>query len=318
VTQSLSIVIPLFNEAEVLPLLLERVEGVLPSLPPQTEVVVVDDGSSDGTRAGLETAAETRPWLKLIFLSRNFGHQMAITAGMQFASGDLVAIIDGDLQDPPELIVDLVREIEKGNDVVYAVRRTRQGSVAKRIAYWAYYRIAARLIRLNIPLDSGDFCIARRNVIDTINSLPERHRYIRGLRSWVGFKQTEFEYDRKERAAGRPKYTLKKLVLLALDGIFTMTEIPLRLATLTGFVISLSSFAYGALLIAWRLFTDEPLAGFATLGAAIFFLGGLQLIFLGMIGEYIARIHNEVKGRPPFVIMKQVNFAGAKDAPEAS
>tara|TARA_R110000823_G_scaffold315475_1_gene447759 strand:+ start:15490 stop:16446 length:957 start_codon:yes stop_codon:yes gene_type:complete len=318
VAQSLSIVIPLFNEAEVLPLLIERLEGVLPALPAQTEILIVDDGSSDGTRAALESAAATRAWLKLIFLSRNFGHQMALTAGMQYATGDLVAIIDGDLQDPPELIPDLVREIEKGNDVVYAVRRTRQGSVVKRVAYWAYYRIAAKLTRLNIPLDSGDFCIARRTVIDTINSLPERHRYIRGLRSWVGFRQSELEYDRKERAAGYSKYTLRKLMLLALDGIFTMTELPLRLATVTGIVVSLSSFAYGMSLVVWRLLTDEPLAGFATLGASIFFLGGLQLIFLGVIGEYIARIHDEVKGRPHFVIMKQVNFADANDIIEAS
>ena len=216
------------------------------------------------------------------------------------------------MQDPPELIADLVREVEKDNDVVFAVRRTRQGSIAKRIAYWAYYRIAAKLTRLNIPLDSGDFCIARRHVIDTINSFPERHRYIRGLRSWVGFKQSKIEYDREERAAGRPKYTLKKLVSLALDGIFTMTEIPLRFATFAGIIISLSSFTYGTSLIVWRLLTDEQLAGFATLGASIFFLGGLQLIFLGVIGEYIARIHNEVKGRPHFIIKKQVNFALAK------
>lgn len=298
----LSLVIPLFNEEEVFPELIRRLRGVLDTLPFEAEVVLVDDGSRDGTPdlVGRQCREDSR--FKGIVLSRNFGHQLALTAGLQHASGNAVAVLDGDLQDPPEVLLDFYHKLKEGYDVVYAVRQKRKEHLFKRAAYAGFYRLLRRLSTIPIPLDSGDFCMMTGRVVRLMNSFPERRRFVRGLRSWIGFRQVGVPYERDARNLGHSKYTLRKLMALALDGIFTFSEKPLRWASYTGGVVSFLSFAWAVRTVIWRLFTDENLPGFATVAAGMFFLGGVQLLSIGILGEYIGRIHNEVKGRPLYIV----------------
>lgn len=306
----LSLVIPLYNESEVLPQLLARLDAALPKLAAGTEVILVDDGSGDGTPELIDRACRERPWCRGVMLSRNFGHQIAVTAGMQHARGRAVAILDGDLQDPPEVVAEFHAKLKEGYDVVYAVRRKRKEGILKRGAYALFYRLMRALSTIPIPLDSGDFCVMSRRVVDRINAMPERHRFVRGLRSWVGYRQTGHEYPRSARAAGESKYSFAKLLKLAFDGIFTFSEAPLQWSMQFGFLVSAVSFAWGAYIVLWRLFVPgaTSLPGWATLTVGMFFLGGVQLFSIGILGEYVGRIHNEVKGRPLFIVERTVNF----------
>lgn len=306
----LSLVIPFFNEREVFPELMLRLEATVVRLGLTAEVVLIDDGSLDGTAELIEQACRAHAWCRGVLLSRNFGHQIAVTAGMRHARGETVAIMDGDLQDPPEIIAAFHAKLKEGYDVVYAVRRERKENLLKRAAYAAFYRLLHRLATVPIPLDSGDFCLISGRVARLMNRMPERHRFIRGLRSWSGFRQIGYEYQRAAREKGRSKYTLSKLLTLALDGIFTFSEEPLRWSMRAGAAIALGSFVWGSYIVYWRLFSGAGAAipGWATLTAGMFFLGGVQLISIGIVGEYIGRIHNEVKGRPLYVVDRLFGF----------
>jgi glycosyltransferase involved in cell wall biosynthesis len=312
----LSLVIPLLNEEEVFPQLIVRINTLLARLNLRSEVVLVDDGSTDHTPLLIKDTCATHPAYRGIILSRNFGHQLAVSAGMAHARGDAVAILDGDLQDPPEVIAEFYARLQEGFDVVYAVRRDRQESILKRFAYAAFYRLMRRLAAIPIPLDSGDFCLMSRRVVDQINALGERHRFVRGLRSWVGFRQVAHPYPRAARQAGQSKYSFSKLIKLALDGIFTFSEKPLQWSMQCGALIALASIGYAVYIVVWRLITQRPVEGFATLAAGMFFLGGIQLISIGILGEYIGRIHNEVKARPLYVIDAVYDGNETKGSPQ--
>jgi glycosyltransferase involved in cell wall biosynthesis len=304
----LSVIIPCYNEGEVLPLLRQRLIASLDQLGLSWEAIFVDDGSSDGTLLQLTAMHWEEPSFKVVSLSRNFGHQVAIAAGLEHASGDAVAIMDADLQDPPELLQECLEKLWSGYDVVYAVRRNRKENWAKRTAYALFYRVLELLSDVSIPLDSGDFCVMSRRVADVLRSMPERDAFLRGLRAWVGFRQTGIEYERKPRVAGRTKYSVSKLVRLAMDGIFSFSVFPLRLAIFMGLVtVSLSVF-WATLHLVWRFGGFElmghkasQLPGWTTLMCGMFFLGGVQLLILGCIGEYIGRIFREMKQRPRWI-----------------
>jgi len=304
----ISIVVPLYNEAGNVAPLLDRIGGVIDRLRSEYdfEVVLVNDGSTDGTAAAIRAEMERRRRLVLVSLSRNFGHQLAATAGLEIAAGDAVVLMDGDLQDPPELIEAFVRKWRQGYDVVYAVRRTRQGeSRFKLITARAFYRVIKRLTKIAIPLDTGDFRLMSRRVVDALRRSPERHRFLRGMVSWVGFNQTAIEYDRDVRYAGTTKYPLGKMIRFAMDGITSFSDIPLRFASYFGFTVSAIAFVYAIVVIAFKLFSLRPPAytpGWASTIVAVLFLGGVQLMSLGILGEYLGRVYDEVKGRPLYLI----------------
>jgi polyisoprenyl-phosphate glycosyltransferase len=304
----LSVVVPLYNEAGNVAALLERIGAVLERLRPDydSEIVLVNDGSTDGTAAAVRSAMERQRHVVLVNLSRNFGHQLAATAGIELAAGDAVVLMDGDLQDPPELVEAFVRKWRQGYDVVYAVRRTRQGESAFKIfTARAFYRIIKRLTKIEIPLDAGDFRLMSRRVVDALRRSPERHRFLRGMVSWVGFNQTAIEYDRDVRHAGTTKYPLTKMIRFAMDGITSFSDIPLRFASYLGFAVSAIAFVYALVIIGFKLFSLKPPAytpGWASTIVAVLFLGGVQLMSLGILGEYLGRVYDEVKGRPLYLI----------------
>lgn len=298
----LSLVVPLFNEESMIQPLVDRLHGAFEALGSTYEVILVNDGSTDDTALLIDQVAHKNPWFIGVHLSRNFGHQAAVSAGLETASGEYVGIIDGDLQDPPELIPEFLLKAQEGYDVVYAIRKNRKEGVLLRMAYAAFYRCLKFLSPISIPLDSGDFCLMSRKVVNLLNSMPERRRFIRGLRSFVGFSQTGIQYDRDSRSAGIPKYTFKKLIALAADGIFSFSSRPLKLATLLGALSVIAAVLYTIRTILWRFFSDDQLPGFATLVIIILYFGSVQLFCIGILGEYIARIYDEVKGRPGYVI----------------
>ena len=298
-----SIVVPIYNEESVLPLLVSRLHSLIEvNKNLRFEIILVNDGSRDKSKFLINEACQNSPFIGIHF-SRNFGHQAAVTAGLMHATGDYIAVIDGDLQDPPELIPEMVLKMyETEVDVIYGVRTHRKENLIKRSSYFLFYRLLSFITPLEIPLDSGDFGVMSRRVVDIINSIPEHHRFIRGLRAYCGFKQIPFTYKRDIRGGGESKYNLGRLLKLALDGIFTFSEVPLKMATLLGFIIAAFATVYGSILLIWRIVSDQKLAGFATLSIGMFFLGGIQLFCIGILGEYVGRIHNQVKGRPSFII----------------
>ncbi|PID56439.1 glycosyltransferase [candidate division KSB3 bacterium] len=300
----ISLVFPVYNEEEVLPLLYERVRRTLETLEYEVEVILINDGSQDNSLQLIQTFHEEDPRFKAIDFARNFGHQVAITAGIDFASGDAVLLLDADLQDPPELLPQFLAKWEEGYQVVYAVRKTRQEHIAKRAAYASFYRILQQISNIPIPLDSGDFCLMDRRVIDILKAMPERNRFVRGLRSWTGFRQIGLEYDRETRQAGDVKYTMTRLFKLALDGIFSFSYVPLKIVSYAGFTISLISFLGILIYLHKKLFIGGEPQGFPTLVVLVLFMGGIQLISLGIIGEYIGRIYDEVKQRPIYIVKK--------------
>jgi glycosyltransferase involved in cell wall biosynthesis len=300
----LSVVIPIYNEQATLSELYQRLTHVLSENPAELayEIVFVNDGSTDGSVQILrELHADDRA-VKVVNLSRNFGHQAALTAGLDYAKGDAVICMDGDVQDPPEIIPTLVARWRDGNDVVYAVRKLRKEGFVKRGCYTAFYRLLRRLSMVSIPLDAGDFALMDRRVVDCLKALPERSRFIRGLRSWVGFRQTGVEYEREKRFAGVPKYTWSKLVHLAVNGLLSFSALPLRMATAVGFMVSFCSLLGIIVALYLKLFTDLAIPGWAATVIPILVLGGIQLLSIGILGEYIAQIYDEVKQRPLYVV----------------
>ena len=272
------------------------------------ELVVVDDGSSDGTAGILAELAAADERVKVISLSRNFGHQAAITAGLEHAVGDAVAMIDADLQDPPELIVDMVQRWRDGADVVYAVRESREGETRMKL-YTAhvFYRIMARLAKLDLPVDSGDFRLMDRRALDALLAMPERSRFLRGMTVWIGFTQTAVTYQRAARAAGETKFTLRKMLRFSFDAISSFSYFPLQMATLIGFAISAFAFLAIPLTIIAR-YSDLFVPGISSTLVVILLLGGIQLMTLGVIGEYVGRIYDEVKRRPLYVVRETTNI----------
>ena len=304
-----SVIVPVLDERENVEALAKRVEATLVSLDVSFELLFVDDGSSDGTVELLAEMAARDPRIKVIYLSRNFGHQAALSAGIEHARGDAVMILDADLQDPPEVLAEFIAQWRAGYQVVYGVRRDRKESLWKRTGYFVFYRMLAWLTDGRTPLDSGDFCLMDRCVVDELRKLPEVGRYLRGLRSWAGWKQTGIPYSRAARAAGTPKYTLRKLFHLAAEGFVSSSVRPLRVATKIGFIVALLSVTAALVYLAlWLAGLGVWPPGFATLVLLIMFLFGLQFVLIGILGEYIGSIHLEVKGRPPYLIAKKLGF----------
>ncbi|MEB3237864.1 MAG: glycosyltransferase family 2 protein [Candidatus Sericytochromatia bacterium] len=303
-----SVVAPCYDEEEGLPALRARLTDVLDRLGSPWELILVDDGSRDGTLDLMRAFASEDPRIKAVGLSRNFGHQVAATAGLDHATGDAIILIDADLQDPPELIPQMLELWREGWDVVYAQRRTRVGETAfKRWTAQAFYRILRSLTQVHIPLDTGDFRLMDRKVVDALHQLPERHRFLRGLVSWVGFRQTGLVFDRAERFAGSTKYPLRKMLAFALDGITGFSFLPLQVASWLGVWVSVMAF-FSICWVLWEtLVRHGTVPGWASLMVAILFLGGVQLLTIGLIGEYIGRILDEVRQRPLYLVREQHN-----------
>jgi polyisoprenyl-phosphate glycosyltransferase len=302
-----SFVIPLYNESEVLPKLVERINKLIDTLPMSVEVVLVDDGSRDNTADLIQQLSLTDKRYHAVLLARNYGHQLALSAGLSSARGtEAIMVIDGDLQDPPELLPDFYDLYKKGYDVVYAVRKKRKEGFLKKMAYHAFYRILKSISYIDIPLDSGDFSLISRRVVDVLNKMPEESRYIRGMRTWIGFKQIGFEYERDSRAAGDSKYSFKKLLKLAHNGIFNFSEFPIKLITNLGLFAILVSLVYLVNTLVQKYIYHNVPQGFTALLFAIILFSGVQLISLGIIGEYVLRIFFQVKGRPLYIIKKKI------------
>ena len=297
----LSIVIPVLNEEENLTTLHSRLTDTLTEQGLDYEIVLVDDGSQDQSPALLRRMEEADPRVFVVEFARNFGHQVAISAGLEHCRGRVVCIMDADLQDPPEVLHKFLAKWQEGWEVVYAIRTARKEWWGKRLAYASFYRLLQRVANIKIPLDAGDFCVMDRKVVDLLVRMPERNRFVRGIRSWVGFKQIGVPYERQARHAGSPKYTFRKLVYLALDGLISFSHMPLRIITVMGFTVSLLSFLVALFYLVKKFTFGIGVAGFTTLVVSIFFLAGIQLITIGVIGEYIGRISDEVKRRPLYV-----------------
>ena len=305
----LSVVVPWYNEEEVIPITHNRLIFVLEEITPQFELIYIDDGSQDETPNHLRQLQQHDQRVKVVFLSRNFGHQMAITAGLDHVSGDAVVLIDADLQDPPEVIKEMVNRWYEGYDVVYGVRTDRQGETPFKL--WsakAFYRMMNRLSDVPIPLDTGDFRLMDRRVVEALKIMPERDRFLRGMVSWVGFRQVAVSYQRSPRIAGVSKYPLFKMIRFAADGILSFSLVPLRIAIWVGLLTVALSFLGILYALFVRLFTLSWVPGWTISFIAILFIGGIHLIFLGVIGEYIGRIYREDKRRPLYLVRESLGF----------
>jgi glycosyltransferase involved in cell wall biosynthesis len=300
-----SVVIPIFNEEENITSLHTRLTATLGPIGLRYEIVFVDDGSRDDSVSLLRALAGD-PHVLVVELARNFGHQIAISAGLDHARGDGVIIMDADLQDPPEVLPLFIDKWREGHDVVYAIRAQRKEHWLKRTAYAAFYRLLQRVANIEIPLDAGDFCIMDRRVVDLLVGMPERNRFVRGIRSWIGLDQVGLAYERQARHAGKPKFTFTRLVYLALDGLVSFSYIPLRMITMLGLAVSFVSIVLALFYAIKKLTVGLNPPGFATLIVAIFFLAGMQLITIGVIGEYVGRIFEEVKQRPLYIVRNLV------------
>ena len=307
----LSVAAPVYNEVETLPELVRRLDLVLDALPGAPhEIVIVDDGSTDGTRELLLADLQSRHRLVVVALSRNFGHQAALSAALDHVSGDAVVLMDGDLQDAPEEIPAFVARFHEGYDVVYARRSSRKEGLLHRAAYAFAYRLIAGLSSVRLPLDAGDFGLMSRRVVDQIRDAPERQRYLRGLRAWVGFRQIGVPVHRAERVAGRSKYSWSRLLGLAFDGLFSFSVAPLRAAAILGLVAITLSTLFAAYSIIVRLLLDRVPQGFTALIVVMTFLSGMNLLFLGLVGEYLGRVYEEVKRRPLYVADRVLRRSG--------
>jgi len=300
---TLSVVVPAYNEQEVLPAFHDRLIKALEGLPYSLEVVYVNDGSTDNTLQIMENLYSKDGHVALVDLSRNFGKEIALSAGLHKATGDAVVVIDADLQDPPELIPELVNEWNNGFDVVYARRSQRKGETwIKKITAACFYRIMQKVSRVKIPKDTGDFRLMSRRAVDALNTLTEQHRFMKGLFAWIGYKQKAVYYDRDQRFAGKTKWNYWKLWNFALDGITSFTTAPLKFSTYIGFATASLSFFYGIFMLVRTLIYGNPVAGYPSLIVIILFLGGVQLMSIGIVGEYIGRIFNETKQRPLYFL----------------
>jgi polyisoprenyl-phosphate glycosyltransferase len=309
--QTLSIIVPAYNEQAVLPEFFDRLRAALASVPCVAEILFVDDGSQDGTAAILERFAEGDSRVRVLRLTRNFGHQAALCAGLDHCTGDAAVLIDADLQDPPELIGSFYTKWREGHDVVFGLRRRIEEGYLKRIVYHSFYELLHALANIDIPLDTGDFSLMDRRVVDGLRALPERTRFLRGLRSWIGFRQTGIEYSRNARVSGQSKYSVAKLFKLAFDGIVSFSTAPLKLALVLGLLVSVGGFGLILLLVYLRLMRSFDLPGWTSLMVVVLFLGGIQLITIGIVGEYVARIYEEVKARPLYLVARRIGFSAA-------
>jgi dolichol-phosphate mannosyltransferase len=301
------VAIPLYNESEGFPELLRRLTDVLDAIPGGPhEMVFVDDGSADGTFERVAAAAAADRRIVGVSLSRNFGHQAALSAALDHATGDVVVVMDGDLQDPPEAIPTLIAEYQKGFDVVYVRRTARKEGLLLRASYYLFYRMIAILSNVELPLDAGDFGLLSRRVVEEVKAIPERHRYLRGLRSWVGFRQTGVAVERAARAAGKSSYTPAKLLRLAFDGIFAFSMAPLRAAALLGLAAIAGSLIFAAYAVYVKFVLGRSPVGFTALILVLTFFSGVQLLSLGVIGEYLGRVYEETKGRPRYIVDRKV------------
>ncbi len=299
----ISIIVPLYNEESVVSELFRRLDDLISTSKRKIEVILVNDGSKDATAELIKAKSQTDANYVSILLSRNFGHQIAVSAGMQFVNASkAVMIIDGDLQDPPELLESFASRIDEGYEVVYAIRKKRKEGPSKKLLYWLYYRILRKLSDIQIPVDSGDFCMISRRVNDVIKEMPERSRFVRGIRTWVGFKQIGVEYEREKRFAGEPKYDFKALFKLAYDGIFNFSFVPLKMITRLGLYTILISGIYFSYVLYSKFIGNSVPSGFTSLIAVISLFSGVQMMSLGIIGEYLARIYFQVKERPLFLV----------------
>ncbi len=306
-----SLVIPVFNEKPGLPFLFSKLTSLLNSWASryEFEVILVNDGSRDGSREVLNSLAKQDDRFKVLHFSRNFGHQVAISAGMQWASGQTVTVMDADLQDPPELIEKMLEKWQQGFEVVYAVRRQREGET--RFKLWTakvFYRLIQRITNVEIPVDTGDFRLMDRKVVDAFNSLSERHRFVRGLVSWLGFRQTGILYDRASREHGETHYPFRKMYKFAIDGVTSFSMLPLQVATYVGTGSALVAFLGIVWSVYLKLFTDKTVQGWSSLMVVVLFLGGIQLLALGLIGEYLGRMFDEIKQRPLYLVSETVGF----------
>lgn len=310
-----SLVIPVFNEEAVLPLLLRRVDQLLDALDGPAEAIFVDDGSRDCSPIVLEAKAKDDPRYRFIGLSRNFGHQIAITAGMDAATGDAVIVMDADLQDPPEVVLDLVAKWKEGFQIVYAQRISREGESAfKRWTADAFYRLLSRVANVDIPRNVGDFRLVDRRALDAFKSMRERDRFVRGMFGWMGFRQTAVPFHRQERAAGTTKYPLWKMMRLASDGIVGFSDAPLRAALWVGMAVSLAALAYGLYVVGLWFHQSHLVAGWASTVVIVSFLCGINMLMTGIVGLYIGRIHAEVKNRPLYLVDRLTGFERALEA----
>jgi len=310
VSPKYSFIIPIYNEEETIAELYRRVSAVMDELDGFVELILVNDGSRDRSLAMMRELHQQDKRICYLSLARNFGHQVAVTAGLNFARGQAIVVLDADLQDPPELIPKLVQHWQQGFDVVYAQRlqRHREGWF-KRFTAYLFYRVLKTLADVDIPTDTGDFCLMDRQVVNVLNSMPERNRYIRGLRSWIGFRQTAVLFERDPRFAGPAKYTFRKSLGLAINGLVSFSTVPLRLSTYLGLFSACAALVMAFLVIYWRIFfPSSPLTGYAIIAAAIFFLGAVQLFSIGILGEYIGRIYDEVKNRPLYTLAEAAGF----------
>lgn len=304
-----SVVAPIFNEIGSVEEFYKTVVSVMRTLKQPWELMLVDDGSTDGSTDTIRDLAEKDTHIKPIIFARNFGHQIAVTAGLDYSLGDAVIIIDADLQDPPSVMLDLIAKWKEGFEVVYAVRKKREGESWFKLASASlFYRLIYRITDVKIPLDTGDFRLIDRKVVNVIGQMRERHRFLRGMAAWVGFRQVGVEYDRKERFAGKTKYPFSKMFKLALNAITSFSYFPLQLATYLGFVCAGISILAIPIVVYLRLSNHGALLGQATTLIAVLFLGGVQLITLGILGEYIGRIYDEAKGRPLYIVRDAPKF----------
>ena len=303
-----SIVIPVLNEEKVLNELYQRLTKVMTDIGESYEIIFINDGSTDNSLKIMKQLQTHDKRIKIIDFSRNFGHQIAITAGIDFTSGDAVITIDADLQDPPEVIPNLIKKWKEGYEVIYGIREKRKGeNFFKKISTLIFYRLINKMTMINMPPDSGDFRLIDKKVVNNLKNIRENNRYVRGLTYWIGFKQIGVPYERDKRFAGKSKYPIKKLFKLAYDAIFSFSNFPLKIATYFGFIVSFLSFLYLIYALIIKLFTNSVIHGWTSLMISILFLGGVQLICLGIIGEYIARINDEVKKRPLYIIKEIID-----------
>ena len=305
-----SIIVPLYNEELVIDALHARLLALIDGNKLNCEVVFVNDGSRDGTLGKAKEICRNDPRFKLLSFSRNFGHQLAVTAGMDAARGDAVVIIDADLQDPPEVLLTMIEKWRAGYDVVYGVRTRREGETFfKRASAALFYRLLKQLTNVSIPVDTGDFRLMDRRVVDELCRMRERFRFVRGMVSWVGFKQDKVEYVRAERFAGETKYPLPKMMRFAVDGMLSFSHVPLKLSSMLGLASSVLAFAFMIYGFVIRyFFPEQAIPGWASLFVAVLFLGGVQLICIGILGEYVGRIYDEVKQRPLYIVGEQANL----------
>ncbi len=313
----LSVVVPVFNEEAIIHELHSRLTSALSAIGEPYEIIFINDGSRDRSLELMREVAASDSRVRVLDLSRNFGHQIAITAGMDYSRGQAIVIIDADLQDPPEVIAKLVARWREGFQVVFAVREHRMGETFfKKLTAAAFYRIIRRITNVDIPVDTGDFRLMDRSVVDSLKRIREKHRFVRGLVSWVGFKQTGITYVRQERFAGETKYPLRKMLKFAFDGITSFSFMPLQMATYLGFGVSALSFLAICWVLVEALVFHETVQGWSSLMVAVLFLGGIQLLTIGLIGEYVGRIYDEVKGRPLYLIREEIGSPAASQPQE--